>query len=146
VQPNPELGAPYYLPRADLVVNTRERHFRADLDALVPLSINPVAFARAGIYDFGGSNKLILQAGRGFGPRGQLDARAGFYASKLGIGGDLGLGSKTTLSMDIYDPNNYHVDAKGVLMLAPELGLIVGGENLNRHAGALVGLEYRQSR
>ena len=144
--PAPALGAPYYLPRADFVVNTRERRFRADLDALVPLSINPVTFARAGVYDFGGSNKLILQAGRGFGPNGQVDGRAGFYASKLGVGGDLGLGGRTTLSLDIYDPNNYHIDAKGVLMLAPELGLIVGGENLNRHAGALVGLEYRQSR
>lgn len=144
--PDAALGAPMYLPRADFVVNTRERRFRADLDALVPLSINPVTFARAGFYDFGGSNKLILQAGQGFGRRGQADARAGFYASKFGVGGDLGLGSRTTLSLDIYDPNNYHVDAKGVLMLAPELGLIVGGENLNRHAGALIGLEYRQSK
>ena len=144
--PAPGQGAPYYLPRVDAVVNTHDRHFRIDIDALVPLSVAPVTFARAGLYDFGGANKLILQAGRGLGTDGKADVRAGFYASKLSVGGDLGLGKRTTFSLDVYDPNNYHVDAKGVLMLAPELGLIVGGEDLNRHAGTLVGLEYRQSK
>ena len=144
--PAPGQGAPYYLPRVDAVVNTRDQRFRTDIDAVVPLSVVPVTFARAGIYDLGGSNKLILQAGRGLGTDGNLDARAGIYASKLSVGGDVGLGKRTTLSLDIYDPNNYHIDAKGVLMLAPELGLVVGGENLNRHPGALIGLEYRQSK
>ena len=144
--PAPGQGAPYYLPRVDAAVNTRDRRFRTDIDAVVPLSVAPVTFARAGVYDFGGSNKLILQAGRGLGTDGKVDARAGIYASKLSVGGDVGLGKRTTLSLDIYDPNNYHIDAKGVLMLAPELGLVVGGENLNRHPGALIGLEYRQSK
>jgi hypothetical protein len=144
--PAPALGAPYYLPRVEAVVNTRARHFRTDIDAVVPLSVAPVTFARAGVYDFGGANKLILQAGRGLGTDGQADARAGIYASKLSVGGDVGLGRRTTLSLDVYDPNNYHLDAKGVLMLAPELGLVIGGENLNHHAGALIGLEYRQSK
>ena len=144
--PAPGQSAPYYLPRVDAVVNTRDRRFRTDIDAIVPLSITPVTFARAGIYDFGDSNKLILQAGRGLGTDGKMDVRAGIYASKLSVGGDVGLGKRTTLSLDIYDPNNYHIDAKGVLMLAPELGLVVGGENLIRHPGALIGLEYRQSK
>ena len=144
--PAPGLGAPYYLPRVDAVVNTRDRRFRTDIDALVPLSVAPVTFARAGLYDFGGANKLILQAGRGLGTDGKTDVRAGFYASKLSVGGDVGLGRRTTFSLDVYDPNNYHVDAKGVLMLAPELGLIVGGESLNHHPGALIGLEYRRSK
>ena len=87
-----------------------------------------------------------MQAGRGLEQNGLVDGRAGIYASKLSVGGDVGLGRRTTLSLDIYDPNNFHLDAKGVLMLAPELGLVVGGENLNRHAGALIGLEYRQSK
>lgn len=144
--PAPALGTPYYLPRVEAVINTRERRFRTDIDAIVPLSVSPVTFARAGVYDFGEANKLILQAGRGLGTDGKVDVRAGFYASKLSVGGDVGLGRRTTLSLDIYDPNNYHLDAKGVLMLAPELGLVVGGENLNRHAGGLIGLEYRQSK
>jgi len=144
--PAPGLGAPFYLPRVEALVNTRDRRFRTDIDALVPLSVSPVTFVRAGLYDFGGANKLILQGGRGLGTDGRMDARAGFYASKLSVGGDIGLGRRTTLSLDVYDPNNYHIDAKGVLMLAPELGLVLGGENLNRRPGALIGLEYRQSK
>jgi len=142
----PSLGAPYYLPRADFTVNTRSRHFRTDIDAVVPLSVAPVAFARAGIYDFTGANKLILQAGRGLGSSGLVDVRAGIYASKLSVGGDYGLGRPFTLSFDLYDPNNYHLDARGVIKLAPELGLVVGGEDLGRHPGSVIGLEYRQSR
>jgi len=144
--PAPGLGAPFYLPRVEALVNTRDRRFRTDIDALVPLSVSPVTFVRAGLYDFGGANKLILQGGRGLGTDGRMDARAGLYASKLSVGGDIGLGRRTTLSLDVYDPNNYHIDAKGVLMLAPELGLVLGGENLNRRPGALIGLEYRQSK
>ena len=142
--PDADLGAPFYLPRVDAVINTRARRFRTDIDAIVPLSVAPVTFARAGIYDFGGANKLILQAGRGLGAGGAADLRAGFYASNLSVGGDIGLGKRATLSLDVYNPNNYHVDAKGVLMLAPELGLVVGGESLNHHPGALIGLEYRR--
>ena len=143
---DPAHGAPYYLPRADFVINTRSHHFRTDIDAIVPLSVSPVTFARAGIYGATDSNKLILQAGRGLDKKGLVDARAGLYASQLSVGGDLGLGRKTTLSFDLYDPNNYHLDARGVLKLTPDLGLIVGGEDLNRHPGGLLGLEYRQSK
>ncbi len=87
-----------------------------------------------------------MQAGRGLGKNGLVDARAGLYASKLSVGGDLGLGRPATLSFDLYDPNKYHLDARGVLNLTPDLGLIVGGEDLSRHPGGLVGLEYRQSK
>ena len=146
VTPNPAQGAPYYLPRVDLLLNTRARHFRTDLDTIVPLGVAPVSFARAGVYGFGDTNKLILQAGRGIGQGGMLDARAGLYASKLAVGGDYGLGRPVTLSFDLYDPNNFHLDARGVIKLAPELALIVGGEDLTRQGSGLIGLEYRQSR
>ncbi len=112
----------------------------------MPLGVSPVTFVRAGIYGFTDSNKLILQAGRGLGKRNAADVRAGIYASKLSLGGDIGLGQPATLSFDVYDPNNYHLDARGTLKLTPDLGLIVGGEDLGRHPGGLVGLEYRQSR
>ena len=144
--PAPALGAPFYLPRADFVVNTRTHHFRTDVDAVVPLSVAPVGFVRAGLYNATESNKLILQAGQGIGRNGLLDGRFGLYASKLSIGGDVGLGRANTFSFDLYDPNNYHLDARGVIKLAPELGLVVGGEDLGHHPGGLVGLEYRQSR
>ncbi len=146
--PAPSRGAPYYLPRVQALYNTRNRHFRTDIDAVVPLSIAPVTFVRAGIYGFGDSNKLILQGGQGLDKKGLVAGRAGIYASKLALGADIGLGKRETLSLDLYDPNNFRIDAKGTLMLAPDLGLVLGGENINRsrQSSALVGLEFRQSR
>ena len=128
--------------------NTRDRHFRTDIDAVVPLSIAPVTFVRAGIYGFGDSNKLILQGGQALDKKGLVAGRVGIYASKLSVGADVGLGKRQTLSLDLYDPNNFRVDAKGTLMLAPEIGLVLGGENLNRsrRSSALIGLEYRKSK
>ncbi len=146
--PAPSRGAPYYLPRVQALYNTRDKHFRTDLDAVVPLSLKPVTFVRAGIYGLGDTNKLILQGGRALDKNGLVAGRIGIYASKLAVGADVGLGKRETLSLDLYDPNNFRIDAKGTLMLAPELGLVVGGENINRshRSGALVGLEYRSSK
>jgi phospholipid/cholesterol/gamma-HCH transport system substrate-binding protein len=146
--PAPSRGAPYYLPRVQALYNTRDKHFRTDIDVLVPLSLTPVTFVRAGIYGFGDSNKLILQGGQALGKNGLIAGRAGIYASKLSVGADIGLGKRETLSLDLYDPNNFRIDAKGTLLLTPDLGLVLGGENINRsrRSGALVGLEYRLSR
>ena len=148
VTPAPLRGAPYYLPRVQAVYNIRDRHLRTDIDVLVPLSVAPVTFVRAGIYGFGDTNKLILQGGQALDKNGLVTGRVGIYASKLSVGADVGLGRRETLSIDAYDPNNFRVDAKGTLMLAPELGLVLGGENLNHsnRSSALIGLEYRKSK
>ena len=148
VTPAPSRGAPYFLPRVQALYNTRDKEFRTDIDAVVPLSLTPVTFVRAGVYGFGDSNKLILQGGQALDKSGLVAGRVGIYASKLSLGADVGLGKRETLSLDFYDPNNFRVDAKGTLMLSPELGLVLGGENINRsrRSGALVGLEYRSSR
>lgn len=148
VTPAPSRGAPYYLPRVQALYNTRDKHFRTDVDVIVPLSLKPVTFVRAGVYGLGDSNKLILQGGQAIDKSGLVSGRIGIYASKLAVGADIGLGKRETLSLDLYDPNNFRIDAKGTLMLAPELGLVLGGENINhsRRSGALIGLEYRSSK
>ena len=151
ITPPPSRGAGgdlYYLPRVQALYSTRDKHFRTDIDALVPLSVAPVTFVRAGIYGFGDTNTLILQGGQVLDKKGLVTGRVGIYASKLSVGADIGLGKRETLSIDAYDPNNFRVDAKGTLMLAPELGLVLGGENINHgsRSGALIGLEYRKSK
>lgn len=144
--PHSNETVPLILPRVDLVQNTRSDHFRVDLDTIVPLPSSPTAFARAGIYGLGDTNKLTLQYGS-FGSRGSFyDYRYGLYASKLAVGADFGLGRPESFSFDLYDPNRVHLDAHGVLMLAPELGLLAGGEDLTRHGGLIVGLEYRSAK
>ena len=145
--PAPSRGAPYYLPRVQALYNTREKHFRTDVDAIVPLSLTPVTFVRAGVYGLGDTNKLILEGGQAVDKRGLVSGRAGIYASKLALGADVGLGRRETLSLDFYDPNRFRIDAKGTLLFSPQLGLVLGGEDINqgRHSGALIGLEYRSS-
>jgi phospholipid/cholesterol/gamma-HCH transport system substrate-binding protein len=137
---------PLLLPQVDLVQNTRADHFRADVDAFVPLTTSPTAFLRAGIYGFGDTNRVNLQAGQFTSPGSLYDYRVGLYASKLSVGADAGLGQRATLSIDAYDPNTVHLNAHGIIMLAPELGLLVGGEDLTRRSGAVIGLEYRRTK
>ena len=52
----------------------------------------------------------------------------------------------TAMRKRTYDPNNLHLNVHGVLMLAPELGLLVGGEDLTRRSGAVIGLQYRRAK
>ncbi len=137
---------PLILPQVDLIQNTRQSHFRADVDAYVPLGVSPTAFVRAGIYGFGDSNRVNLQLGEFAGREAIYDYRVGLYASKLSVGADAGLGRRATLSFDAYDPNDLHVNAHGVIMLAPELGLLIGGEDLTRRSGTVIGLEYRRAK
>ena len=140
-----DLIAPSLLPRVDLVQDLRASHFRTDIDAIIPLRGSaPGAFARAGIYGFGDTNRGILQAGASLDRSGLSDVRAGLYASKLSVGADLGLGRRETLSLDLWDPNRYHLDARGVLMFTDEFGLIVGAEDITRRTSPTVGLEFRR--
>ena len=84
----------------------RASHFRTDLDAILPIRGSvPGEFARAGVYGFGDTNRGILQAGAALDRAGLFDVRAGLYASKLSVGGDIGLGRRETLSLDLWDPN-----------------------------------------
>jgi phospholipid/cholesterol/gamma-HCH transport system substrate-binding protein len=131
------------LLRADLVQNTRDSHFRMDVDATMPLSTAPLTFGLAGIYGVGDNNRITLQYGQAL-PGGVFDYRGGLYASKLALGADFGLGRDTIGSLDLYDPNRLHLDARGVMMLSKELGLTFGGEDILRHSGTVVGVEFRR--
>ena len=145
IRTNQGLIAPTLLPRYDLVQDLRASHFRTDLDAVLPLRGSaPGAFARVGVYGFGDTNRGILQAGVALDRNGLFDARAGLYASKLSVGGDIGLGRKETLSLDLWDPNRLHVDARGVLMFTDDFGLLIGAEDITRRTSPTVGVEFRR--
>jgi phospholipid/cholesterol/gamma-HCH transport system substrate-binding protein len=139
------LIAPALLPRLDLVQDLRDHHFRTDLDTVIPLpGSSQGAFARIGVYGFGDTNRGILEYGEALDPQGLFDARVGLYASKLSLGGDIGLGHKATLSLDAWDPNLLHLDTRGTYLLGNGFGLQIGEEDILRHAAPTVGLEYRR--
>ncbi|BDI28320.1 hypothetical protein CCAX7_003710 [Capsulimonas corticalis] len=134
---------PVILPRVDLEVNTREKRFRSDIDAFVPFGASNT-FAQVGVYDFTEANRLNLQLGQVIGKHGGSDYRLGLHASKLGVGGDIGLGRGVSLSADYYDPNHARLDTRGTLMLNPNLGLLFGLDDVTHHTGAVVGVELRR--
>ncbi len=145
VRTDENLIAPELLPRIDLVQDLRNSHFRTDADIVLPLQGDvPGAFARVGVYGLGDTNRAILEYGAALDPRGLFDVRGGLYASKLSLGGDIGLGRRATVSVDAWDPNRLHLDTRGVLILGDGFGLLVGDEDLLRRPAPTVGLEYRR--
>lgn len=139
------LIAPSLLPRIDLVQDLRASHFRADMDAIIPIRGDaPGMFGRVGLYGLGDTNRGILEVGSALDPQGLFDVRGGIYASKLALGGDIGLGRHATLSLDAWDPNRYHLDARGVWMFGDGYGLLLGMEDITRRTSPTVGLEFRR--
>lgn len=140
----PETAGPSYLPRVDLLQNTRSSHFRMDLDALLPFGFTPNGFFRAGVYGVADDNRLNFQYGTLLNRKSGLAYRYGLYRSKLSIGGDYGLGKKFSVNADLYDPNKARADIHGVYMLNDSLGVVLGGEDIGRHQGAVLGVEFRR--
>lgn len=145
-----KIFVPLIAPRVDFLQNTRDKHFRVDVDAVAPIpGSTPGLFGRVGIYGLGDTNsagKIIFQGGKMLAPDGLADVRAGLYASKLSVGADYGLGRADTFSVELYDANQPHLDARGVFKVTPTVGLVLGGENLTRRAAPLIGVQYRSSK
>ncbi len=135
-------GSNAFLANLDFSQNLRTDKFRTDIDLYAP--INSTDYVRAGIYDITESNYLNLQYGTSLPYNRALDARAGVYAGKVGAGLDYHLFRNNNLSLDFYDPNRLHLDLKARVKLNNQAALIVGGEDLTRNAGAVIGVELRR--
>jgi len=95
---------------------------------------------RLGVAAIGEQNEVNLQQGRRL---GKARLRVGLMRSKLGVGGDISLGPRAGLSVDILDPNKVRADVTGEIGISNSTGLIFGvrdawGENL-RFVGARFG-------
>jgi len=85
-----------------------------------------------GVADIGEQNEVNLQQGR---RRGNQAFRYGLMRSKLGVGGDIYLGGRSQLSVDVFDPNEVRADVTGAVPLTDSTRLIFGvrdvwGDNL----------------
>jgi phospholipid/cholesterol/gamma-HCH transport system substrate-binding protein len=135
-------GAASFLANLDFSQNFHTNKFRTDVDLYAPISTTD--FVRAGIFDITESNRLNLQYGTTLPYNRGLDARAGVYAGKVGVGLDYDLFRNDNVSLDIYDPNRLHLDLKTRIRLSNQAALIIGGEDLTRDSGAVVGVELRR--
>ena len=104
----------------------------------------PDRFFRLGLDDIGEENEVNVQIGD---RQDRYTLRYGLVRSRLGFGVDLSLPRRTTLSLDVFDPNNVRADLLvdipvvpgrddwNILLGARDLGedeLFVGGVRLKR--------------
>jgi phospholipid/cholesterol/gamma-HCH transport system substrate-binding protein len=125
---------------AALVRGVTSNRTRLDLNATIPWTEN--TFYRLGFYDFGENNRFNAQMGQQFRPG--LWARYGIYASKLGVGLDVGSRLRPPFSLDIYGLDQPRVDLRGNIPVAPYIDATVGLDNITRGANPVVGLRYRK--
>lgn len=107
-------GHSNYQTNADLMLKTSSRNF-----------------LRLGVKDIGEHERLNMQLGQNI---GSWSARVGVFDNKAGVGIDKRLGSKMSVFVDVFEPNDVKLRYGGQYLLAPNLYL-VGHSEEREHAG-----------
>ncbi|HEY3412628.1 MAG TPA: MlaD family protein [Armatimonadota bacterium] len=126
--------------------------FRADWNLLIPRPNNTAYLL--GLYDMGDGNKFNLQMVDGATQRMQI--RYGIHASKLGAGADYLLKGAPApagepmirgnrrMTLDLYSPNNPHLDLMYQGQVTDSVGLGIGMQDLLHRGHPAIGLTYRK--
>jgi phospholipid/cholesterol/gamma-HCH transport system substrate-binding protein len=134
-------GNAQFMSTLDFTQDFRTNKFRTDFNLYAPISATD--FARLGVYDLTGLNKLNLQYGQVSPYNKLLTYRAGIYASEVGIGADYDLFGDRTFSLDIYNPNRIQVDARQKFRLNKESSLWLGVQDVPRTNAITLGFELQ---
>jgi phospholipid/cholesterol/gamma-HCH transport system substrate-binding protein len=136
-------GAQEQIRKTDVTVDLAQQsnpgRLRMDLNAYLPAG--PAAFYRAGLYDLSEGNKLNLQRGQRIGGNW---LRYGLYASRLGLGFDMGPPTRPRLSADLYGLADPQLDLHGRARLNPTLDLTFGVQSLFNRNAPTVGVTWRR--
>jgi phospholipid/cholesterol/gamma-HCH transport system substrate-binding protein len=124
--------------RADLLYRTSPGRARLDLDARIP---RRQGYYRAGFYDFSEQNGFNLQIGQVL-DRGTT-LRYGLYASRLGVGLDLGAPRRPWLETDLYGLDDVRLDVRGYSRLFRELDLTLGVDEVFGANAPVAGVRWR---
>ncbi len=124
---------PGLVPKIDIRKPTLETLFVSDESRLratahTSIGLKNNDFLRLGIYDFGGSNKTIIQPGLSLGKK--TDIRYGLYASKLSIGLDHQFSDRVLGTANLYDASLMRLDLQGSYKITDNWGLMLGLDNL----------------
>ena len=122
--------------------NTDDGNYR--FDANYTFAGAGPAFYRAGAYNIGENTRLNLQGGITLDRRNAF--RYGLYASRVGLGYDLGLGGGFLLSADLFRPNDPEMELRGVLGIGGGFGLYGGVADIfdKNKRDVLVGVRYNK--
>lgn len=102
------------------------------------ISNQPDRFFRVGLDDIGEEGNVDVQLGE---RRGRRTLRYGLVRSRLGAGVDLELSSRTSLTLDLFDPNDLRADVLADIAIIPgrsDLSLLLGARDIGQD-GFLVG-------
>jgi DNA repair ATPase RecN len=116
-----------------------EKRWAGDLDFKLESKKSKV-FVEGGVIDIGESDKIRAEIGRSLSK--EAAGKLGVYKGKLSVGADwhsklFGLGT------DVYDPNQITWDIFGSYAFSPQLGIVVGVEDLLNDNQANVGLKIK---
>lgn len=123
----------------DLAGQTGPGRPRLDLNAFFPAGSGQ--FYRIGLYDLTESNKLNLQYGR---PFLGSSVRFGLYASRLGLGLDVGSPTHPHFSADLYSLADPRLDLRARAGIGPNLDLSLGVQSAFRRNTPTVGITWRR--
>jgi hypothetical protein len=123
----------------DLAMETSPGRPTIDVNAFIPAGSGH--FYRLGVNDFTERNKLNLQFGWPF--LGN-SVRYGWYASKMGLGFDIGPYSHPHLSADLYSIAEPELDVRARAYLLENLDLELGVRSLFHRNTPTVGVTWRR--
>ena len=123
----------------DFFGRTRSPGFRSDVNARFPVG-EKNAF-NIGVYDFAESYKLNAQYELGLSRFSSL--RYGLYAGKLGAGFNWQAAPRSSISLDLYNPNNFQLDAKAIFGVNKSFSAALGVESILRRPTPVLGVRFR---
>lgn len=142
----PKAGGPRKGPipgegaRLDVLAGSKVGDLRLDYNYTFPGNGN--SFYRAGLYNLGDNTKLNLQLGEILSERSAF--RYGLYASKLDIGYDWIMKDNMSLQLDLFSPNDPRLEALFRYDFSPNMGALLGIEDLFGDTRGMVGLQYHK--
>ena len=123
----------------DLAEQTRPGRAQLDLNAFFP--DGPGRFYRVGFSDLTETNRVNLQFGQ---PLLGSSVRFGLYASRLGVGLDVGAPAHPHFSADMYSLADPRLDLRARAGIRPGLDLTLGVQSVFRSNKPTVGVTWRR--
>ena len=128
--------------RLTFIQSDSPHQFRTDVNLYA--SLGGQDFMRAGLNDVTGANQLNLQYGLFSTYNRRVSYRVGVYRSKVGLGADYDVFGDRTLSFDLYDPNFLKFDVRQRIPITPQVGILIGAEDIPRNDTFIVGLDLQR--
>ena len=121
---------------------SRPGGLRADVKADLQYGTKHNSFWRVGIRDVGDAETLILQRAV---PIGADRFRAGIYANKAGIGYDVTPQARSSVEVDLWNPNDPRLDLRGSFGLTSHVDALLGFNDVGSETEPFVGVRYRSN-